>query len=147
MLQPFSPIVGATWKANGKWKDGRPFKQEVEYRWGVGSQNVQVATKSYLDTSFTGFGAFSEGVHAWDNNNNQIRFWNFDMYGNIVEGKVLTKGKDITYVYNYKAEDGTEIAMTDMWKWVKEDKYMFKVGTMEDGEWKEVYLETYFFKK
>ena len=33
MLMPFEALMNATWKAEGKWKDGTPFKQEVTYSW------------------------------------------------------------------------------------------------------------------
>jgi hypothetical protein len=147
MLMPFEPLMNATWKAEGKWKDGKPFKQEVSYSWAEDEESVTMVTKSYLDTTFTDFGKFSEGVHTWDTISNSIKFQVEDINGNVIDGKVRTKVKTIMYEYTYENELGVKTYMTDALIWIKPDKYMFKVGTMKDDEWREVYLETYFFKK
>lgn len=146
MLMPFKPLMEGTWKGEGNWKDGRAFKQEVVYEWGLGKQNVKAHTKSLTDT-LGNFGDFSEMIHAWDNNENKIRFWTFDIHGNIVEGVVQTKKKQIWYVYDYTLEDGTKQTLTDAWIWIKDDKYMMKVGVVEGEEWKDVYGEFYFWRK
>ena len=147
MLMPFEPLMNAQWKAEGKWKDGTPFKQEVSYRWSEDEQSVIMVTNSYLDTTYTDFGQFSEGVHVWDTISNTIKFQVKDIHGNVIDGSVRTKVKTIMYEYVYEDELGVKTYMTDALIWIKPDKYMFKVGTMKDGEWEEVYLETYFFKK
>jgi hypothetical protein len=147
MLMPFEPLMNATWKAEGKWKDGKPFKQEVSYSWSEDEETVNMVTNSYLDTTFTDFGKFSDGVHRWDTISNSIKFEVKDIYGNVVDGTVRTKVKTIMYEYVYENEMGIKTYMTDALIWIKPDKYMFKVGTMKDDEWVEVYLETYFFKK
>jgi len=73
MLMPFEALMNAEWKAEGKWKDGKPFKQEVSYSWSEDEECVNMVAKSYLDTSFTDFGKFSDAVHTWDANQyNQI---------------------------------------------------------------------------
>jgi hypothetical protein len=147
MLMPFEALMNATWKAEGKWKDGKPFKQEVSYSWSDDEENVNMVTKNYLDTTFTDFGKFSDGVHRWDTISNSIKFEVKDVNGNTIEGTVKTKQKTIIYEYVYENELGVKTYMTDALIWIKPDKYMFKVGTMKDDEWVEVYLETYFFKK
>ncbi len=147
MLMPFEALMNAEWKAEGKWKDGKPFKQEVRYSWSEDGETVKMITKSYLDTSFTDFGKFSDGVHTWDTLTNSIAFQVKDIHGNVIDGKVRTKVKTIMYEYVYENELGVKTYMTDALIWIKPDKYMFKVGTMKDDEWQEVYLETYFFKK
>ncbi|MCF8465310.1 MAG: hypothetical protein K9G41_10735 [Flavobacteriales bacterium] len=147
MLMPFEPLMNADWKAEGKWKDGSPFKQEITFSWGSQQQDVRMETKSYLDTSFTKFGLFSEGVHTWDTVTNSIKFLVKDIKGNEIEGKVRTKLKTILYEYEYENELGVKTYMTDALIWIKPDKYMFKVGILKDDEWTDVYLETYFFKK
>jgi hypothetical protein len=147
MLMPFEPLMNAEWKAEGTWKDGKPFRQEITYRWGAQEQDVRMETKSYLDTTYTKFGLFSEGVHTWDTITNSIKFLLKDIRGNEIEGTVRTKVKTILYEYAYENELGVKTYMTDALIWIKPDKYMFKIGTMKDNEWEEVYLETYFFKK
>lgn len=147
MLMPFEPLMNATWKAEGKWKDGKPFQQEVTYNWGPNEDKVLMKTSSYLDTTFTAFGHFSDGVHTWDTISNSIKLSVKDIHGKVIEGSVKTKQKTILYEYAIENELGMKTYMTDALIWIKPDKYMFKVGTMEGEEWKEVYLETYFFKK
>lgn len=147
MLMPFEALMNAEWKAEGKWKDGKPFKQEVSYTWSEDEESVHMETKSYLDTSFTDFGKFSDAVHIWDTLTNTIKFQTKDIHGNVIEGIVRTKVKTIMYEYVYLGENDVKTYMTDALIWIKPDKYMFKVGTMKDHEWTEVYLETYFFKK
>ncbi|HAP69823.1 MAG TPA: hypothetical protein DCR04_08895 [Flavobacteriales bacterium] len=147
MLMPFEALMNSEWKAEGKWKDGRPFKQEVSYSWSDDEESVNMVTKSYLDTTFTDFGKFSDGVHTWDTLTNTIKFQTKDIHGNVIDGNVRTKVKTIMYEYVYLGENDVKTYMTDALIWIKPDKYMFKVGTMKDDEWQEVYLETYFFKK
>lgn len=147
MLMPFEALMNANWKAEGKWKDGTPFKQEVSYSWADDEESVNMETKSYLDTSFTDFGKFSTGVHTWDTLTNSIKFQVKDIHGKVIDGNVRTKVKTIMYEYVYLGENDVKTYMTDALIWIKPDKYMFKVGTMKDDEWQEVYLETYFFKK
>ncbi|MGB1318584.1 MAG: hypothetical protein ACPG5W_10270 [Flavobacteriales bacterium] len=147
MLMPFEALMNAEWKAEGKWKDGKPFKQEVSYSWSEDEETVNMVTKSYLDTTFTEFGQFSTGTHTWDTLTNSIAFQVKDVHENVIDGKVRTKVKTIMYEYVYENELGVKTYMTDALIWIKPDKYMFKVGTMKDDEWQEVYLETYFFKK
>lgn len=147
MLMPFEALMNATWKAEGKWKDGKPFKQEVTYSWSDDQESVNMVTKSYLDSTGTNFGEFSDAVHMWDTISNSIKFNLEDIHGNVIEGDVKTKQKTIMYEYVYENELGVKTYMTDALIWIKPDKYMFKVGTREEDEWKDVYLETYFFKK
>lgn len=147
MLLPFEPLMNATWKAEGKWKDGKPFKQDVAYAWSASEQEVSMTTDSYLDSANTKFGRFATGVHVWDSVSNSIRFKITDIHGKVIDGTVVTKQKTIMYKYNYPLPSGEVVGMTDALIWIKPDKYMYKVGTMEGEEWKEVYLETYFFKK
>lgn len=147
MLMPFEALMNAEWKAEGKWKDGTPFKQEVSYSWAEDQESVNMITKSYLDSTGTDFGKFSEGIHTWDTISNSIKFQVKDINGNVIDGNVRTKVKTIMYEYVLENELGMKTYMTDALIWIKPDKYMFKVGTMKDDEWQEVYLETYFFKK
>jgi hypothetical protein len=147
MLMPFEALMNAEWKAEGKWKDGTPFKQEVSYSWADDEETVNMVTKSYLDSSYTDFGKFSSGIHTWDTLTNTIKFQVTDINRKVIGGNVRTKVKTIMYEYVYLGENDVKTYMTDALIWIKPDKYMFKVGTMKDEEWQEVYLETYFFKK
>lgn len=147
MLMPFKPLMDGVWKGEGKWKDGKPFKQELTWSWGIGNQHVDYEVKSYLDTTFTEFGIVAKGTHSWDKNDNKIRFWSFDSHGDVLEGVVQTKKKQLHYVYDYPMGDGVTVKITEAWIWVKDDKYMNKIGVLEGEEWKEIYGEFYFWKK
>jgi hypothetical protein len=147
MLMPFEALMNATWKGEGKWKDGKPFKQEVSYSWSDDEESVNMVTNSYLDTTFTDFGKFSDAVHTWDTITNSITFQKKDIHGNVIDGGVRTKQKTIMYEYTLENELGIKTYMTDALIWIKADKYLFKVGTMKDDEWEAIYLEAYFFNK
>ena len=147
MLLPFAPLMDATWKAEGKWKDGTPFKQEINYSWENDGENVKMETKSYLDTNYSVFGHFSDATVTWDTISNSIKFHLEDIHGTVIDGGIKNSQKSIHFNYDYVAKNGIKTYMTDALIWIKPDKYMFKVGVLEKDEWKEVYLETYFFKK
>jgi hypothetical protein len=107
---------------------------------------VKAFTKSLTD-SLGNFGEFSEMIHAWDNTDNKIRCFGFDIHGNITEGLVQTKSKQIRYIYDYTMPDGTKQTITDAWIWVKDDKCMLKVGVVDGEEWTDIYGEFYFWRK
>ena len=147
MLFPFKPLMEGVWKGEGKWKDGKPFKQEIAWSWGIGNQHVDYEVKSFLDTAGTSFGLAAKGTHSWDQKENKIRFWSFDVNGTVLEGIVKTKRKQLHYVYDYPMGDGTTVTLTEAWIWIKDDKYMNKIGVLEGEEWKEIYGEFYFWNK
>ena len=71
-----------------------------------------------------------------------MRFWEFDVFGGVTEGTVEFEDKDIVYTYKYG-----ESIVTDYWQYVDENTYNFTVGSRENGEWKQKYLETKFLAK
>ena len=141
-LSIFSPLVGANWKAEGKWGDGSIFKQEVEYRFDLNQQIVIANSKGFTDAKKENYGPRNHGIRQYDASSKTIVFWEFDVFGGRTEGHVFTDGKDIYYQYNY----GNSI-VTDLWYYIDENTYGFKVGQYEDNIWKQVYLDTKFVRQ
>lgn len=138
-LDFFEPLMGRTWKAEGTWGDGSPFKQEIVFSYALGNTLVNVESKGYTDQERTQFGPRNHGVRKYDPDSKTIKFWEFDVFGGVTTGTVVAEGKNLRYAYAYG-----ESTVTDLWEYVNDNAYNFKVGDYQNGEWKQVYLSTQF---
>lgn len=138
-LEIFNPLIGKTWRAEGKWGDGSEYKQEIEFTYSLDSTIVLVYSKGFIDAEQSKTGLRNIGVRQVDQESGSIKFWEYDVFGGRTEGTVRGLGKDLLYQYQY----GESLVM-DMWEYVDEGRYNFKVGSYESGKWKAIYLETEF---
>ncbi|MDA0197089.1 MAG: hypothetical protein O2887_19275 [Bacteroidetes bacterium] len=138
-LSIFKPLENYIWNAEGKWGDETLFKQEISLEFSLQDKIVKVDSKGFTNMEQTQFGLRNHGIRQYDVNVKKIRFWEFDVFGNITEGTVEKNGKDIIYKYDY---GGTFV--TEMWKYIDKLTYDFIVGVYENGEWKQKFLETKF---
>ena len=141
-LEKFRPLVGKTWEADGKWGDGSSFKQSITFRFDLENTLVIASSKGFVDTNQKTIGNRNHGIRQYDKTSNSMRFWEFDVFGGVTEGTVEFEDKDIVYTYKYG-----ESIVTDYWQYVDENTYNFTVGSRENGEWKQKYLETKFLAK
>ena len=141
-LSVFENLVDKTWVAEGQWENGPAFKQEIECRYDLNGTVVIVNSKGFLDQEQTKFGHRNHGVRQFDKTTKAIRFWEFDVFGNATQGTVFAEGKNIVYQYKYG-----EAILTDMWEYVDDATYNFKVGTYTNGVWETLYLNTVFKEK
>ena len=141
-LDIIKPLEGKTWTAEGTWGDGSMFKQEITVSFGLGDQLVIVRSNGFTDTKQSQFGPRNHGVRQYDSAANQIRFWEFDVFGQVTEGTVESEGRHLIYRYDY---GGTLV--TEKGKFRDEKTYDFIVGILEDKEWKQKFLETQFKAK
>ena len=138
-LSAFDHLVGKTWKADGKWGNGSQFVQETTFTYSLNKIIVIAESIGFVDKAQTKLGPRNHGIRQFDAASNTIKFWEFDVFGGVTEGTVFIRGKNIIYQYEY----GTTV-VTDMWEYVDDSTYNFKVGNYENGEWKQVYLSTKF---
>ena len=138
-LSIFETLMNKTWFAEGNWGDGSKFKQEITFSYDLGNTLVIAHSKGYTNTEQTEYGARNHGIRKYNPETNVIDFWEFDVFGGVTQGTVKTEGKNIIYTYSYG-----ESIVTDMWEYVDENTYNFKVGSYSDGHWKQVYLSTQF---
>ncbi|WP_109829673.1 hypothetical protein [Reichenbachiella versicolor] len=138
-LSIFKPLENYIWTAEGNWGDGSQFKQVISLEFSLNDKIVKVESKGFIDTAQTQFGSRNHGVRQYDQKAKAIRFWEFDVFGNLTEGTVEKEDRDIIYKYVY---GGTSV--TEIWKYKSDTTYGFIVGIYEDGEWKQKFLETQF---
>lgn len=138
-LSLFDNLVSKTWKAEGTWGDGSAFKQELTMNYVMDSTLVVVNSIGFTDREQTRMGLRNHGIRQFHPETNRIKFWEFDVFGGLTEGTVVADGKNIIYQYQY----GNSL-VTDMWEYVDDATYNFKVGSYENGEWKQLYLSTQF---
>lgn len=138
-LAVFNPLVGKVWKAEGNWGDGSKFKQEIIFSFDLNHTIVIAESKGFTNQEQTEFGSRNHGIRKYNKEKEIIEFWEFDVFGGLTTGTVVQKDKNIIYTYQY----GTS-TVTDMWQYVDDHTYIYKVGSYENGEWKQVYLETKF---
>ncbi|MCD2258488.1 hypothetical protein [Psychroserpens luteolus] len=139
-LSIFENLVDKTWSAEGQWENNGPkFKQDVHFSFDLERSVVIAKSKGFVNKEQTEFGDRNHGVRHYDKTTNTIKFWEFDVFGNVTKGKVLAEGKNIIYQYQYG-----ESIITDMWEYVDDSTYNFKVGSYYNGTWEQVYLNTVF---
>ncbi len=138
-LSVFKPFTGKTWKAEGNWGDGTKFKQEIEFKFDLDSTIVITKSNGFTNKEQTKYGPRNHGVRKYDDTTKTILFWEFDVFGGVTEGIVKINGKNLIYQYEYG-----DSVVTDMWEYIDDNTYTFKVGNYQEGQWKQVYLETQF---
>ncbi len=140
-LSSFSNLIGKTWKASGNWGDGSEFKQEVYFEYDIGKQIVIARSNGFTDQEQTKFGRRNFGIRKLDSGKGQMLFWEFDVFGGLTEGTVQVNEKNILYQYQYG-----DSYITDMWEYVNDSTYNFIVGSYDNGQWQQKYLETKFVR-
>lgn len=138
----FNHLVNKTWVSEGIWGNGGVFKQEVQFEYALDSTLVIANTKGFTDSLQSKFGERAYGIRKYDKNSNTINFWEFDIFGGITKGEIFIKDKIIYYQYEYGKS-----TITDAWKKIKDDEYVFKIGIYTNGTWDQVFLETSFVTK
>ena len=135
----FGHLAGKTWKAEGNWGDGSKFSQEIEIDYALNGAIVVTKSFGFVDKEQTKTGLRNHGIRQFDKTTNTIKFWEFDVFGEVTEGIVFNKGKDIIYQYSY---GNTKVS--DMWAYINDSTYNFIVGEYKDGQWLQTYLKTTF---
>ncbi|MDH7445258.1 hypothetical protein [Aquimarina sp. 2201CG14-23] len=138
-LSIFKNLIGKEWKAEAKWGDGTIFKQETIFAFDLNNTLIIAKSKGFTDKKQSQYGWRNHGIRKFDTETKTIKFWEFDVFGGVTEGTVQVDGKNLIYQYQYG-----ESLVTDMWEYVDDHTYNFKVGNYVDGNWKQVYLETQF---
>ncbi len=139
-LALFDNLIDKTWSAEGRWENNGPkFKQEIKFSYDLEGSIILVDSKGYINKEQTKFGNRNHGIRQYDQTSKTIKFWEFDVFGNVTKGKVYAEGKNIIYQYQYG-----DSVITDMWEYVDDSTYNFKVGSYHNGTWKQVYLNTVF---
>ena len=138
-LSMFDNLVGKTWKAEGNWGDGSKFSQEIEINYSLDSSIVKLNTIGFVDKAQIKLGLRNHGIRQFDETSNSVKFWEFDVFGGLTEGTVISEGKNIVYQYKYGNSN-----LTDMWEYIDDSTYTYKVGEYNNGIWNKVYLNTQF---
>ncbi len=141
-LKKMEPLMGKTWSATGNWGDGSKFKQEITFSYGLDSTLVFAKSKGFTNKEQTEYGDRNHGIRKYDTASNSYKFWEFDVFGGVTHGSLVFEGNNILYHYVYGGN-----TITDAWEYVDPNTYNFKVGNYENGEWKQVYLNTQFVTK
>ena len=138
-LSMFDNLIGKTWKAEGNWGDGSKFLQEITITSSLDSSIVVSESIGFVNKKRTKLGMRNHGIRQFDNKSNTVKFWEFDVFGGLTEGFVFSIGKNLAYQYKYG-----DSKVTDMWEYVNDSTYNFKIGEYENGQWIQTYLTTQF---
>jgi hypothetical protein len=141
-FEAFENLIGKTWIAEGNWGDQSKFKQEITCEYDLNKSIIICKSTGYTNTEQTEYGARNHGIRWYDPELGKIRFWEFDLFGSLTEGTVDFEEKNIIYQYQYHGSN-----ITDMWEYVNDSLYNFKVGVYNHGTWEQVYLSTQFKEK
>lgn len=128
--------IGKTWVIDAKWGDGSPFKQELTLTYGLQGQVVYVHTKGYIDQERTVIGDRNFGVRKYDEETGKVLFWEFDAFGGVTTGEVVSQGRDLWYIYQYG-----EQTIADIWEYLDDETYAFRVVSFDNNEVGDMYLK------
>ncbi len=138
-LSMFDPFIGKTWSAEGNWGDGSAFKQDITFRYDLNRSLVVAEANGHTNEERTTYGPRNHGLRKYDAQTGTVKFWEFDVFGGVTEGTLVSKGKDLIYTYAYG-----ESVVTDYWEYEDDYTYNLTIGSYENGEWKKKYLSTQF---
>ena len=138
-LSAFQPFIGHTWKAEESWSNGGWFKQEITMEYQLDSNFLLVYSKGFTNQEQTEYGLRNQGIRKIDPSSGKIQFFEFDRFGGLTTGQVEIRNRDFLYRYEYQGQE-----LTDYWSYVNDSTYSFKVGTYDNNDWQQVYLETEF---
>ena len=138
-LKGFEALTGKTWLAEGKWANGRSFKQEITFEYGLDSTIVIVRTKGFTDAQQQNYGQRNHGIRQYDQVAKKTRFWEYDVFGGVTTGEVVFEQGNVYYTYSYG-----DTELTDAWIRKDEYTYEFIVGTRIKGRWNKKFLKTKF---
>ncbi len=136
-LSVFEPLVGKTWAAAGTWGDGSIFMQEITMEWGLNKTVIKASTRGFVDADRTQIGDRNFGIRQYSKTTERIEFYEFDTFGGYTPGYIDVQGKDFYYIYEY---GGTTFA--DIWEYLNEETYGFRVVQFDGGEIGDTYLST-----
>ena len=136
-LSHFQNFVGGKWQMEGKWSNGKTFKQEVVFNWGLNKNIVKVKTFGVTNPQTGEYGLRNEGIRAWNKEKNTIEFWEFDLFGGITEGTCNFEGKNLFYLYNYHGEE-----LKESWIYIDENTYSYEIASVKDGNVIKSYLKS-----
>lgn len=139
IAEAFHLLVNKTWYAEGTWEMGQSFRQAITFSYGVQRNVVIAESKGYINQEQTDWGDRNHGVRYWDAINKRLAFTEYDAFGSVTTGHLEVKDSNLYYHYEYLGE-----VLTDAWERVSPDRYRFRVGQLENGEWTRVVLDTYF---
>lgn len=141
-LEIFKPLENYIWIADGQWQDNSSFKQELSLEFALEDKIVKVKSLGFTNKEQTEFGVRNHGIRQFDSKSEKIRFWEFDVFGNLTEGTVKSEGKNIIYSYDYEG-----ISITEMWIYKNQKTYDFIVGIYDNNIWVKKFLQTEFKRK
>lgn len=132
----FRNFIGK-WEMEGKWSNGKTFKQEVILEWGLNQNIVKVKTYGVTNPETGAYGLRNEGIRAWNKQKDSILFWEFDIYGGITEGTCEFEEKNLHYLYDYNGEQ-----LKESWIFIDKNTYSYEIVSLKDGKVNNSYLKS-----
>lgn len=135
-LDIFEPLMGKTWTIDAEWGDGSAFKQELKIEYGLQENIIYSYTKGFVNPERTAFGDRSFGVRKYDEESEKFLFWEFDTFGGVTTGEIVTKGRDLWFMYEYEG-----MTFADIWEYLDKETYVFRVVSYDNGKIGDIYLK------
>src|SRR5687767_12638285 len=130
----YSNLVGGKWETKGKWANGGEYHQDIIVEPKLTKNIFTVKTHDYIDSKQFDSARRNYGVRAWDEKASKMKFWEFDVFGGIINGEIVIDGNNIYHVYDYANKKGETKKLVDAWIYVDKDTYTFKVAEYEQGK-------------
>lgn len=147
LYEAYSQLVGGTWETKGNWANGNPYHQAVTVEKTLNGQIFVVRTQDFIDAKAYEQATRNHGIRAWEEKEGKMKFWEFDVFGNVIKGEVVLVGKDIYHLYEYTNSQGAVLQLADVWQFQDKDTYVFKVCEYTNGKLGKEYLQCLYQRK
>ncbi|MGQ1908324.1 hypothetical protein ACT3CE_00915 [Marinifilum sp. RC60d5] len=136
-LSGFADFTEGIWLTEGNWANGKSFKQEVDYYWGLNQKIIKVKTYGTINSETNEYGLRNEGIRSYNVKDSVLQFWEFDIYGGITSGTCFFEDKNLNYEYEYNGE-----FLRETWFYVDKNHYNYQIGSLKDGKIDKVYMKS-----
>ena len=136
VINAFDPLIDHVWVIEGEWGTGLKFKQEISFKKEASGTIITANTNGYLNEEQSKWGPRNYGIRQIDAKTGKMMFYEYDAFGGMTKGEVLTIGKDFYYIYEYEG-----LTLADKWEFVDNSNYTYIIGTYSEGQIGDIYLK------
>ncbi len=132
-------LVDSKWQASGEWGNNAEYNQTIISEWSLNKKIIKQKIQGIVNPETGQTGLRNEAIIAFDEDENKIKSWIFDIYGEIIETIIIIENENIYVEYPYKYGGETK-TFRDVWIKIDNDTFEYRVELKEKERWKNLLL-------